>query len=241
MRTFAHHLANAGHRIVQPQEEGTPVTVNWLAFVPAALGISLIPGANQLLGMRNAYRVGAPRALIAVGGRLLAFAMMIALVAFGLGAVLIGSEQAFGVIKWAGVGYLVYLGVQALRRSWRPRSVVRPGAVTTGVAVSGGSRRLRVLATEEFLVAATNPKAVLLFAALLPQFVSGPGPITLGLLVAGAGYLLIEALVAVLYAVGGAQLGRIATSVRTERLMDRTIGVCLVGFAAALGLSHRPA
>jgi threonine/homoserine/homoserine lactone efflux protein len=233
MTTFAHHLANAGHRIVQPQEEGTPVTVNWLAFIPAALGISLIPGANQLLGMRNAYRVGAPRALIAVGGRLLAFAMMIALVAFGLGAVLIGSEQAFSVIKWAGVGYLVYLGVQALRRSWRPRSVVRPGAVTTGVAVSADSRRLRVLATEEFLVAATNPKAVLLFAALLPQFVSGPGPIT--------GYLLIEALVAVLYAVGGAQLGRIATSVRTERLMDRTIGVCLVGFAAALGLSHRPA
>jgi threonine/homoserine/homoserine lactone efflux protein len=59
--------------------------------------------------------------------------------------------------------------------------------------------------------------------------------------VACAGYLLVEALVAVLYAVGGAQLARTATSVRTERLMDRTIGVCLVGFAAALGLSHCPA
>jgi threonine/homoserine/homoserine lactone efflux protein len=217
------------------------VTVNWIGFVPAALGISLIPGANQLLGMRNAYRVGATTALIAVGGRLLAFTMMITLVAFGLGAVLIQSEQAFIFIKWAGVGFLFYLGIQALRRSWRPRAEVLPEVAGTTVAVPEGSRTLRVLAFEEFLVAATNPKAVLLFAALLPQFVSGPGPITLGLLAAGAGYLLIEALVAGLYALVGARLGRKAKSDRTERLMDRTIGICLVGFAAALGVSQRPA
>jgi threonine/homoserine/homoserine lactone efflux protein len=217
------------------------VTVNWIAFVPAALGISLIPGANQLLGMRNAYHVGATAALIAVGGRLLAFAMMVTLVAFGLGAVLIQSEQAFTVIKWAGVAFLLYLGIQALRRSWRPRSAVPPPVAGTSITAPEASRRVRVLASEEFLVAATNPKAVLLFAALLPQFVSGPGPITLGLMAAGAGYLLIEALVAGLYAFVGARLGRIAGSDRTERWMDRTIGVCLVGFAGALGVSQRPA
>jgi threonine/homoserine/homoserine lactone efflux protein len=215
------------------------VTVNWLAFVPAALGISLIPGANQLLGMRNAYRAGATTALIAVGGRLLTFAMMITLVAFGLGAILIQSEQAFTVIKWAGVAFLLYLGIQALRRSWG--GSWDGGRLTAGTTTAlQTSPTVRVLASEEFLVAATNPKAVLLFAALLPQFVSGPGPITLGLMAAGAAYLVIEALVGGLHALAGARLGRVAGSDRSERLMDRAIGVSLVGFAAALGVSQRP-
>jgi threonine/homoserine/homoserine lactone efflux protein len=190
--------------------------------------------------MRNAYRAGATTALIAVGGRLLAFAMMITLVAFGLSAILIQSEQAFTVIKWAGVAFLLYLGIQALRRSWG--GSWGGGRLTAGTSTTAPqtSPTVRVLASEEFLVAATNPKAVLLFAALLPQFVSGPGPITLGLMAAGAAYLVIEALVAGLYALARARLGRVAGSDRSERLMDRAIGVFLVGFAAALGVSQRP-
>ncbi|MGI5231810.1 LysE family translocator [Actinoallomurus sp. CA-142502] len=93
---------------------------------------------------------------------------------------------------------------------------------------------------EEFLVAAGNPKAVLLFTALLPQFVSGPGSIVGGLLLVGAGYLVVETLVALVYAVLGSQLRRIVISARIDRLVARVTGVCLIGFAAYLGTSQRP-
>jgi threonine/homoserine/homoserine lactone efflux protein len=94
-------------------------TVDWLAFVPIALGISLVPGANQLLGLRNSYRNGLRTAMIAVSGRLAAFAIMIVLVAVGLGAVLVQSEIVFSMVKWAGVAYLFYLGLRSLWSSWQ--------------------------------------------------------------------------------------------------------------------------
>jgi threonine/homoserine/homoserine lactone efflux protein len=151
------------------------MTIDWPAFLLASLAISVIPGANQLLGLRNAYREGPRAALVAVGGRLAAFAVMIVLVSAGLGTLLLQSERLFTAIKWIGVAYLLYLGVQTLWSSWRaePRpdggATTRPGSSPRGVWA---------LSREEFVVAGTNPKAVLLFAALLPQFVSGPGLLT---------------------------------------------------------------
>lgn len=75
------------------------------------LSISVIPGANRLLGLWNAYREGACVALLAVCGRLAAFAVMVVLVSAGLGALLLQSEQLFTAVKWIGVAYLLYLGV----------------------------------------------------------------------------------------------------------------------------------
>ena len=90
------------------------MTIDWPAFLLASLAISVIPGANQLLGLRNAYREGPRAALVAVGGRLAAFAVMIVLVSAGLGTLLLQSERLFTAIKWIGVAYLLYLGVQTL-------------------------------------------------------------------------------------------------------------------------------
>ncbi|GAA2437032.1 LysE family translocator [Actinomadura vinacea] len=210
-------------------------TVDWLAFVPIALGISLVPGANQLLGLRNSYRNGLRTAMIAVGGRLVAFAIMIVLVALGLGAVLVQSEMVFSTVKWAGVAYLFYLGVRRLWSSWR-----RPAESTSPVGTDPTPGGVLALGREEFLVAAGNPKAVLLFAALLSQFVSGPGSTVGGLLLVGTGHLVVETLVALLYAVLGSQLRRIVISARVDRLVARVTGVCLIGFAAYLGTSQRP-
>ncbi len=177
--------------------------IDWVGFVPAALGISLVPGANQLLGLRNAVRHGAAAAMFAVAGRLAAFAIMIVLVGFGFGfgAVVVQSEQVFAALKWVGVAYLLLLGLQSL---WSAR---RPGSATAA-GDGAHSRGVWALGREEFLVAGSNPKAVLLFAALLPQFVSGTGSVTAAIVVAGAGYLVIEALIALVYAAFGARLRR---------------------------------
>lgn len=216
----------------------TVMTIDWPAFLLASLAISVIPGANQLLGLRNAYREGPRVALVAVGGRLAAFAVMIVLVSAGLGTLLLQSERLFTAIKWIGVAYLLYLGVQTLWSSWRaePRAdgdaTKRPGSSPRGVWA---------LSREEFVVAGTNPKAVLLFAALLPQFVSGPGSLTAGLLMVGVAYLAVEFVVAVGYAVVGARLRRASVSARVDRGIQRTTGVCLIGFAAYFATSRQPA
>lgn len=214
------------------------MTIDWPAFLLAALAISVIPGANQLLGLRNAYREGARVALVAVGGRLAAFAVMVVLVSAGLGTLLLQSERLFTVIKWTGVAYLLYLGVRTLWSSWRVESRA-DGGVTDRVSVP--TRGVWALGREEFLVAGTNPKAVLLFAALLPQFVSGQGSITSGLLAVGMAYLVVEFVVAVGYAFVGARLRRASVSARVDRNIQRTTGAFLIGFAAYFATSRQPA
>lgn len=214
------------------------MTIDWPAFLLASLTISVIPGANQLLGLRNAYREGPRVALVAVGGRLAAFAVMIVLVSAGLGTLLVQSERLFTAIKWIGVAYLLYLGVQTLRSSWRAEPRADGGAT---MRAGSSARGVWALSREEFVVAGTNPKAVLLFAALLPQFVSGPGPLTGGLLTVGVAYLAVEFAVAVGYAVVGAHLRRASVSARVDRGIQRTTGVCLIGFAAYFATSRQPA
>ncbi|MGW2092209.1 LysE family translocator [Promicromonospora sukumoe] len=212
--------------------------IDWPAFLLAALAISVIPGANQLLGLRNAYREGARVALVAVGGRLAAFAVMVLLVSAGLGTVLLQSERLFTAIKWIGVAYLLYLGVQTL---WSSLRAVPPAA--DGVRRRPGRpvRGVWALSREEFLVAGTNPKAVLLFAALLPQFVTGQGSVTGGLLAVGAAYLVVEFVVAIGYAVVGARLRRAHVSARVDRNIQRATGASLIGFAVYFATSRQPA
>ncbi|GAA2605757.1 hypothetical protein GCM10009863_19110 [Streptomyces axinellae] len=86
----------------------------WGAFLPAALLLAATPGANQLLTLRNGLRHGPAPAISASVGRFRAFALMVAAVAAGLGAVLTASEVAFGIVKWCGVVYLLWLGGRTL-------------------------------------------------------------------------------------------------------------------------------
>ncbi|MBB6374807.1 threonine/homoserine/homoserine lactone efflux protein [Pseudonocardia eucalypti] len=205
-----------------------------MGFVPAAVLVSMIPGANQLLGLRNAVRYGMAPAMIAVLGRLVAFVVFIGLVVIGLGAVLTASVVAFTVIKWAGVVYLVWIGLVTLRRSARESmTAAEPPAVD--------SRRL---AGQEFLVAITNPKAMLLFAALLPQFTApGQEPLALQLALLGAAYLMIETVVALGYATIGARLrvcsrsGSGTVPGKVRRRIEQLTGACFLGLAGYLAAS----
>ncbi|HEX4246798.1 MAG TPA: LysE family transporter [Pseudonocardia sp.] len=201
--------------------------INWIGFIPATVLVSMIPGANQVLGLRNAVRYGMAQAMIAVLGRLVAFVVFIGLVVVGLGALLTASVVAFTVIKWSGVVYLVWIGLVTLRRSTRP-------SVTAAEIPAVPTRRL---VGQEFLVAITNPKAMLLFAALLPQF-TGPGPESLALQLAilGASYLVIEVVVALGYATIGSRLrgGSGTVPGKVRRRIDQVTGACFLGLAGYL-------
>jgi len=86
-----------------------------LLFLPAAALVAASPGANNLLAFANGSRHGFLLAVVALLGRCSAFALLIAMVIGGLGALLEASEATFQAIKWGGVLYLIYLGIQMMR------------------------------------------------------------------------------------------------------------------------------
>nr|WP_269810118.1 LysE family transporter [Kineosporia rhizophila] len=189
----------------------------------------MIPGASQLLGLRNALRHGATPAAAGLASRLTAFGLLIALVAAGFGAAVAASATALETIKWVGVVYLAWLGVTSL---WQAR---RGGGATEFGAPRPVPSGWRPVVTGEFLVALTNPKALLLFAALLPQFTGGQAdraPLQLGLL--GLAYLVIEGLVGLLYILAGRRLRGGGISARVQRRVDAGSGVLFLGLSGLL-------
>ncbi|GAB2572779.1 threonine transporter RhtB [Paractinoplanes abujensis] len=202
---------------------------DWAGYLGAAVLVSLIPGANQLLGLGNAVRYGAARAMAGVAGRLAAFVVLIGLVVAGLGAVLIASGTALETIKWVGVVYLAWLGVSSLRSGLRPAG--------PGVAPADAGGAWRSIVTREFAVAISNPKALLLFAALLPQFTDTTAPgASLDLALLGAVYLLIELVVGLGYIGLGRRLGATGIPARTQRRVDLGTGVVFLGLAGFLAV-----
>ena len=132
----------------------------WLIYLLAAIGLSLSPGPNGLLALTHGALYGRNRAGFTILGGALGFVLVIALSLFGIGALLKASVHGLIVMKWLGGAYLVWLGLQV----WRAPPV---GADLHAEARprSGAS-----LFRQGALSALTNPKAVLFFAAFLPQF-----------------------------------------------------------------------
>ena len=161
--------------------------IEWQAFFPAALLVAATPGANQMLTLRNGLRYGLGSAVSASAGRFIAFALMVLAVAGGLGAVLTASALAFNIIKWCGVAYLVWLGgrtiISALRAGGEAIQERRGASVTSCSGYGCPAMRPWMLARQEFMVAASNPKALILFTVFLPQFlVKSPDHVAVPLL-----------------------------------------------------------
>lgn len=196
-----------------------------LLFLPACFALNMAPGPNNLLSLHNASRYGLGTACLAGGGRIVAFSAMIGLAAMGLAVVLHTSEYLFMAIKLVGAAYLFYIAWQL----WR--APVGSAVTQEEVGRSGWH-----LARQEFFVAAGNPKAILIFTAFLPQFVSvgSSTPVSEQFLWLGALFLLLEWAAIALYSGLGAYLQRWFNQPRPRRLFNR-ISAGLLG-CAGLGL-----
>jgi threonine/homoserine/homoserine lactone efflux protein len=158
-----------------------PLT-NLLTFALAATLLIAVPGPSVLFVIGRTLALGRKGGLLSVLGNALGELLQIAAVALGVGVVLAQSVALFTIVKFAGAAYLVYLGIQAIRHR---------GGTTTTADPSRSASTWRVL-REGFVVGATNPKSIVFFVAVLPQFVdysSGAIPLQLGTL--GAVFLLI--------------------------------------------------
>ncbi|GLZ39947.1 lysine transporter LysE [Actinokineospora sp. NBRC 105648] len=205
-----------------------------LVFLGAAFLVAMTPGANNLLGMHHGMRYGTARGVAALFGRLTGFALLIAAVAAGLGSLLAASETALTVIKWVGVAYLLWLGGRILYTSFRAGPAPEADLDLTPAPT------LLALARKEFLVAVTNPKAVLIFTAFVPQFVDpGRGAVAGQVLLLGAVYLVAELAAGSIYVGIGAVVRVVRMSGRAHRRIDRGTGVVLLGLAALLATSPR--
>lgn len=143
------------------------------AFVLASVILAIVPGPAVIYLMTQTLSRGRRAGLASVGGVALGNLMNAAVASFGLAAILATSATAFSVIKFAGAGYLLFLGIRALRNRETPLSQ-SPRA----------ERRPRQLLRDGMMVAFLNPKTALFFAALLPQFVdpAARAPLTQNLL-----------------------------------------------------------
>jgi len=202
------------------------VTAATLAvFVPAAMLVAATPGANNLLSLVHGVKAGCGRTMFSLFGRMAAFALLLIAVVTGLGALLAASEVAFRIVKWVGVAYLAYLGL----RMWRA-----PAAESTA-----GDTAPAKLLRKEFTVAITNPKAILLFTAFIPQFVDTGASATGQLFTLGAFYIVIEFAMATLYALAGSLLRRADGIARHGRLFNRIGGGMMMGASALLATTRK--
>lgn len=202
----------------------------WLVYLVAAVGLSFAPGPNGLLALTHGARFGLQRTLFTVLGGALGFLLLIAVSLAGMGALLAASERSFMVAKMVGAAYLAYLGLRLSMAPAQPIAVVSEGEDVPGAS---GLR----LFVQGFLVAATNPKGIVFFAAFLPQFIVPGVPFWTQLAVFGGTFVVVEVLYEAMLA---ALAQRIAPWLSDHtRWFNRVTGGVFVAFGVALANAHR--
>jgi threonine/homoserine/homoserine lactone efflux protein len=201
-----------------------------LAFALASLALIVIPGPSVLFVIGRSLALGRAGGLLSVLGNALGMLPLVVAVALGVGALVAQSIVVFTVIKFAGAAYLVYLGVQAIRHR-------RHTAVTHEAA---GPRRPKVrILLEGFVVGLTNPKSLVFFVAVLPQFVDYSGGwIPAQMFELGAVFLVIALLCDSVWAlVAGTARGWFGRSPRRVERMGAAGGVMMIGLGGVLALT----
>ena len=201
---------------------------NLLAFALAALILIVVPGPSVLFVIGRTLALGRRGGLLSVLGNAGGELLQIAAVALGAGVVLAQSALLFGVLKFAGAAYLIYLGVQAIRHrhTGGPPAADPPPAST-----------VRIL-REGFIVGATNPKSLIFFLAVLPQFVDySTGAIPLQLAVLGIVFLVIALASDSGWALIAGRARRwFASSPRRLATLGTTGGVMMLGLGGTLAV-----
>ena len=190
------------------------------------------PGPTVLLALSNGARFGMRAALFGMLGAMLSDLILIGAVSLGLGAVLAASEIAFQILKWIGVVYLLYLGIQLLRTKPDREQDVLSGLGTT--IMQPHRIFLKCL-----LVALTNPKGYLFFSAILPQFVNPQAAQFPQYLLLALAFTAIDGLVMLAYARSGARAVQLFRKPMTIVWINRLSGGAIIALAGALALYRR--
>lgn len=191
----------------------------WLAYVLTSAVVLAIPGPTILLVLSYSIAHGRRATLPVVAGLGLGDAVAITLSIIGLGTLLATSAFWFTAIKWAGGLYLIYLGFTMIRDAGR-----KPG-----VDVDTKEKSSRSLFTTAFIVTALNPKSIVFFIALLPQFVSPDHPATMQFWILGVTFVTMAIIGGTIYAWFASSIRRFLAAPRTQRIYGYSGGGLLAG------------
>ncbi|HEX7740441.1 MAG TPA: LysE family translocator [Marmoricola sp.] len=201
-----------------------------LGFGLVALVLIAIPGPSVVFTVGRALAYGRATALATVLGNSLGLLVVLVLVAFGLGNLVATSDTAFAVLKYGGAAYLVWLGIEAFRKRAPIEVSVEQGARTIPLG-----RALR----QGFAVGFSNPKAYVIFGAVLPQFIDRTGDHeTVQMLLLGLLAFVIGICSDSLWALLASQLRHwFGASPRRGRAMGAVGGLSMVGLGVVLAVS----
>ena len=181
----------------------------WLAYVATSAVVLAIPGPTILLVLSYSINQGRSATLPLVAGVALGDSVAITLSLIGLGTLLATSALWFTAIKWLGGLYLIYLGVKLIRSARRPEAIQ-----AAAVRVSPPAR----LFANAFIVTALNPKSIVFFIALLPQFISAAQPAVPQLWILGITFVVLATIGATSYALFATSVRRLLASARAQQV-----------------------
>jgi threonine/homoserine/homoserine lactone efflux protein len=207
-------------------------TNHFLAFLATSFVLIAVPGPSVMFTISRAMTVGRRGALLTVVGNTAGVYVQVVAVAFGVGALVERSIVAYTVLKFVGAAYVVYLGIQAIRHRH-------------ALSVAASERRMpapaRRLIADGFLVGVSNPKTIVFFAAIAPQFIDrSTGQFTGQLLVLGAAFCAIALISdSVWAAVAGSARAWFARSPRRMASIGGAGGLAMIGIGTTLAISGR--
>ena len=199
-----------------------PIETYLIYLAAVAVFFATPPDTSQLLIISNSVRYGLRRSAYTIAGDLAANSLQMTGAAFGLAAIITTSANAFIWIKWLGVAYLVWIGLQFVFSKDQPNDV----------AATSSAQSYRLF-RQGFVTSMANPFAVVFFGALFPQFIDPTLPVLPQLLILGVTYLVVDGAILLLWGWLGV---RAASALKrfSLGLVNKVCGTLMIGAAALL-------
>ena len=201
----------------------------WLLYVAAVFVLTVTPGPSVFMPISTSVEFGVKKALLVSLGSTTAIVGIMIASAIGLGAALAASETLFTLLKWLGAAYLAYLGITSFFSK----------SSEISVGDGSGSPQDHQLFRKGFFVGASNPKALLFFGALFPQFIVPTEPQLPQFLILGITFIFFEFGWLTIYALSAAKARTWLAQPRRATLFNRATGVVFLAAAGFLAFSKR--
>ncbi|GAA4650321.1 LysE family translocator [Kistimonas scapharcae] len=206
----------------------------WIYYTLAILVLTASPGPSVLLCLTTSVTDGFKSAIYTALGSLTAIVGIITLSFTGLGLVVSTSELAFTIIKWTGAAYLIYLGIRALTSSQHNYDISNSESASS-------PRKPGNLFLSGFIVGASNPKAIVFFTALFPQFITPSASLVTQYLVFVITFAVLELSWLLFYAWLGAKSSRWLMQTGRARFFNKITGGVFVSAGLILSSTRASA
>ncbi|WP_372767350.1 LysE family translocator [Pseudoalteromonas sp.] len=203
----------------------------WTLYFIAVLILTASPGPSALFCMSKAITSGKRSGIYAALGSLTAITLILSLSFTGLGVIIATSELAFNIIKWLGAGYLIYLGIKAFLSK-------NTDFALTDMPDENNQQSMQHFISG-FIIGASNPKAIVFFTALFPQFINPNESLLTQYLIFSGTFILLELSWLLFYVMLGVKSSKWLFDKGRTAFFNKLSGSVFIGAGALLSMSNR--